>query len=107
MIPDKSAQEVLRRQVGVLRRDLVGRDLDREIIGTSPAMDKVLSLIASAAASPIPVLIEGETGSGKELVARAIHRASDRAGGPFVAVNCAAFTETLLESELFGHRRGA
>jgi transcriptional regulator with GAF, ATPase, and Fis domain len=103
----QSAQEVLRRQVGVLRRDLVGRDLDREIIGTSPAMDKVLSLIASAAASPIPVLIEGETGSGKELVARAIHRASDRAGGPFVAVNCAAFTETLLESELFGHRRGA
>jgi len=103
----QSAQEVLRRQVGMLRRDLVGRDLDREIIGTGPAMDKVLRLIASAAASSLPVLIEGETGAGKELVARAIHRASDRADGPFVAVNCAAFTETLLESELFGHRRGA
>jgi transcriptional regulator with GAF, ATPase, and Fis domain len=103
----QSAQEVLRRQVGMLRRDLVGRDLDREIIGTGPAMDKVLRLIVSAAASSIPVLIEGETGTGKELVARAIHRASNRAGGPFVAVNCAAFTETLLESELFGHRRGA
>src|SRR5215472_5433295 len=103
----QSAQEVLRKQVGMLRRDLVGRDLDREIISTGPAMDKVLRLIVSAAASSIPVLIEGETGTGKELVARAIHRASDRAGGPFVAVNCAAFTETLLESELFGHRRGA
>ena len=103
----QSPQEVLRKQVGVLRRDLVGRDLDREIIGTGPAMDKVLRLIVSAAASSIPVLIEGETGTGKELVARAIHRASDRAGGSFVAVSCAAFTETLLESELFGHRRGA
>jgi transcriptional regulator with GAF, ATPase, and Fis domain len=103
----QSAQEVLRRQVGVLRRDLVGRDLDREIIGSGPAMGKVLRLIASAAASSLPVLIEGETGAGKELVARAIHRASNRGGGPFVAVNCAAFTETLLESELFGHRRGA
>ena len=103
----QSAQEVLRRQVGMLQRDLVGRDLDREIIGTGPAMDKVLRLIASATASSLPVLIEGETGTGKELVARAIHRASNRAGGPFVAVNCAAFTETLLESELFGHRRGA
>src|SRR5215469_14722631 len=103
----QSAQEVLRKQVGMLRRDLAGRDLDREIIGTSPAMDQVLSLIASAAASSIRVLIEGETGTGKELVARAIHRASHRASCPFLAVNCAAFTETLLESELFGHRRGA
>jgi Nif-specific regulatory protein len=103
----QTSEQVLRRQVGALRSDLVKLDLEREIIGTSPAMAQVLRLIASAAASSIRVLIEGETGTGKELVARAIHRASDRAGGPFIAVNCAAFTETLLESELFGHRRGA
>src|SRR5215469_2531859 len=103
----QTSEQVLRRQVGALRSDLIKLDLEREIIGTSSAMAQVLRLIASAAASSIPVLIEGETGTGKELVARAIHRASDRASGPFIAVNCAAFTETLLESELFGHRRGA
>src|SRR5215472_38840 len=103
----QTSEQVLRKQVGALRRDLVKQDLEREIIGTSPAMAQVLRLIASAAASSIPVLIEGETGTGKELVARAIHRSSNRASGPFIAVNCAAFTETLLESELFGHRRGA
>ena len=103
----QTSEQTLRKQVGALRSDLVKRDLEREIVGTSPTMAQVLRLIASAAASSIPVLIEGETGTGKELVARAIHRASDRAAGPFIAVNCAAFTETLLESELFGHRRGA
>jgi transcriptional regulator with GAF, ATPase, and Fis domain len=103
----QTSEQVLRRQVGALRSDLIKLDLEREIIGTHPTMAQVLRLIASAAASSIPVLIEGETGTGKELVARAIHRASDRASGPFIAVNCAAFTETLLESELFGHRRGA
>jgi transcriptional regulator with GAF, ATPase, and Fis domain len=103
----QTSEQVLRRQVGALRSDLIKLDLEREIIGTSAAIAQVLRLIASAAASSIPVLIEGETGTGKELVARAIHRASDRASGPFIAVNCAAFTETLLESELFGHRRGA
>jgi transcriptional regulator with GAF, ATPase, and Fis domain len=103
----QTSEQVLRRQVGALRRDLIKLDLEREIIGTSPPIAQVLRLIASAAASSIPVLIEGETGTGKELVARAIHRASDRASGPFIALNCAAFTETLLESELFGHRRGA
>jgi len=103
----QSSEQVLRKQVGALRRDLLKRNLEHEIIGSSAAMAEVLRLIASAAASSIPALIEGETGTGKELVARAIHRASDRAEGPFIAVNCAAFAETLLESELFGHRRGA
>jgi Nif-specific regulatory protein len=103
----KASEERLRTQVGVLRRDLARRDRFTEIVGTGPAMAAVFRLMESAAASPITVLIEGETGTGKELVARAIHRASARADGPFLAVNCAAFQETLLESELFGHRRGA
>jgi Nif-specific regulatory protein len=103
----KASEERLRTQVGALRRDLARRDRFTEIVGTGPAMGDVFHLMESAAASPITVLIEGETGTGKELVARAIHRESARADHPFLAVNCAAFQETLLESELFGHRRGA
>jgi Nif-specific regulatory protein len=103
----KTSEERLRAQVGLLRRDLARHDRFTEIVGTGPAMAEVFRLMESAAASPITVLIEGETGTGKELVARAIHRESARADGPFLAVNCAAFQESLLESELFGHRRGA
>jgi len=103
----KASEELLRVQVGALRRDMAHRDRFTDLIGTSPAMNEVFSLMESAAASPITVLIQGETGTGKELVARGIHRAGPRADEPFVAVNCAAVTETLLESELFGHRRGA
>ncbi len=103
----KTSQQKLEVQVAVLRRDLAGRERHRELIGTTPAMDSVFRLIESAAASRITVLLEGETGTGKEPVARAIHRASNRADQPFVAVNCAALPETLLESQLFGHRRGS
>jgi len=103
----KASAEQLRIQLGALRRDLARRDRFTEIIAVSPAMVEVFRLMDSAAVSSIPVLIEGETGTGKELVARAIHRASPRADAPFVAVNCAAVPEALLESELFGHRRGA
>ena len=103
----KASEERLRTEVGVLRRDIARRDAFTEIIGTSPAMAEVFRLMESAAASPITVLIEGETGTGKELVARGIHRASERAAQPFLAMNCAAVPETLLESQLFGHRRGS
>ena len=78
-----------------------------EIIGSSPALREVQKRIGLAAAGDATVLILGETGSGKELVARAIHRFSDRAAKPFVAVNCAAIPADLLESELFGHEKGA
>jgi DNA-binding NtrC family response regulator len=77
------------------------------LIGRSAPMQEVHRLIEQAAATPAPVLIHGETGTGKELVARTLHELSTRAGGPFVAVNCAAMPETLLESEIFGHERGA
>jgi DNA-binding NtrC family response regulator len=91
---------ILRRRV----KDVWG--LGR-LIGRSAPMQEVHRLIEQAAATPAPVLIHGETGTGKELVARTLHELSARAGGPFVAVNCAAMPETLLESEIFGHERGA
>lgn len=77
------------------------------IVGSDPAIVEVYKAVARVAPLPIPVLIRGETGTGKELVARAIHRYSRHGDGPFVAVNCGAIPETLLESELFGHRRGS
>ncbi|MFQ6116207.1 MAG: sigma 54-interacting transcriptional regulator, partial [bacterium] len=78
-----------------------------DIIGKSNAMQKILELIAQIAQTDISVLIDGESGTGKELVARSIHELSSRAKNPFVVVNCGAMSETLLESELFGHVRGA
>ena len=98
---------------GLLREnDLLKLTLDRlegsdEILGSSPAILAVRETIARVAPTSATVLIAGETGTGKELVARAIHESSPRAQKPFIPVNCAAFTETLLESELFGHEKGA
>src|SRR4029077_4692386 len=78
-----------------------------KIIGNSPAMQRALDLVRLVAPTEATVLIQGETGTGKELIAEAIHKCSDRSGGPLVKVNCAAIPSGLLESELFGHERGA
>jgi len=77
------------------------------IIGKSPALRRVLDMVRVVAATDATVLINGETGTGKELIAEAIHKGSNRSNGPFVKVNCAAIPAGLLESELFGHERGA
>jgi len=103
----KASEQMLRVQVGALRTELGRGDAFAEIVAASAAMAEVFPQMESAAATSIPVLIEGETGTGKELVARAIHRTSARSEGPFLAINCAAIPETLLESEMFGHRRGS
>src|SRR5436190_1039541 len=100
------AVEVL-REVTLLRRQLKESRGFGPLLGVSPSMQEVYQFIELAAASSAPVLVTGETGTGKELVARTIHQMSARAKGPFVAVNCSAIPETLLESELFGHERGA
>src|SRR6202140_2788193 len=86
--------------------ELRGRGLPR-IIGKSAALRSVLDMVRVVASTDATVLINGETGTGKELIAEAIHKCSDRSNGPFVKVNCAAIPAGLLESELFGHERGA
>jgi len=90
-----------------LRRELSRSFTTEDIVGNHPKMRGILSLLPDIAESDSPVLIEGPTGSGKELFARAIHNLSPRKDHPFIAVNCAALPETLLESELFGYSRGA
>jgi two-component system response regulator HydG len=97
----------LQAEVKRLREESVERSAVEELVGTSPAMKRVHDLVTRVGGSDISVLIEGETGVGKELVARALHAAGARRNGPFVAINCGAVPANLLESELFGHVRGA
>jgi PAS domain S-box-containing protein len=103
----KRAEDRLRSENVALREEIDKASMFEEIIGTSPALQTVLSRISKVAPSDSTVLITGETGTGKELVARAIHRRSDRASRAFVSANCAAIPRDLIASELFGHEKGA
>jgi formate hydrogenlyase transcriptional activator len=103
----KQAEDRLRHENVALREEVDKTSMFEEIVGTSPALKTVLSHISKVAPSNLTVLISGETGTGKELVARAIHRRSDRVSRPFVGVNCAAIPRDLIASELFGHEKGA
>jgi two-component system response regulator PilR (NtrC family) len=97
----------LRRQNQAYRRDAASRNSLDNIIGCSPAINQLKETIRTVAATGSTILIQGESGTGKELVARAVHTCSQRDGQPFVSVNCGAFPETLLETELFGYVKGA
>ncbi len=107
----KSVRKAAERQKLVAEnkslKDEIKRLANREIIGSSPALRRVIEVATQAAPSQATVLVLGESGTGKELLARYIHERSARARGPFLAVNCAAIPETILESELFGHEKGA
>jgi formate hydrogenlyase transcriptional activator len=103
----KRAEERLQQENVALREEIDKASMFEEIVGTSPALKSVLSRISKVAPSDSTVLITGETGTGKELVARAIHRRSDRVSRPFVSVNCSAIPRDLIASELFGHEKGA
>jgi DNA-binding NtrC family response regulator len=97
----------LRAENRVLERQLSYKGSLGELVGTSPKMREIFALLQQAGPSKACVLITGESGTGKELVARTIHALSQRRQGPFVAINCAALPETLIESELFGHEKGS
>jgi two-component system response regulator AtoC len=98
-------RERLRRENVLLRKEMERRG--PQLVAEGPAMKEVLRVVQKVAPAPTTVLIEGESGTGKELIARALHALSPRAERPFVAVNCGAIPETLIESELFGHAKGA
>lgn len=101
------AQRRLAEHTERLERQLSSQGIFGEMVGESPAMREVFAVLEQAAPSKATILITGETGTGKEIAAQAIHQLSQRRAGPFLAINCAALPETLIESELFGHEKGA
>ena len=103
----KKAEQRLREENVALREEIDKTSMFEEIVGTSAALKKVLSRVSKVAPSEASVLITGETGTGKELVARAIHQRSGRSSQPFMSLNCAAIPRDLIASELFGHEKGA
>jgi DNA-binding NtrC family response regulator len=107
VVSKAAEKKALRRENSALKEVITRRDGMPTIVGESEAIRDVLSMIGRVAQSDSPVLIHGESGTGKELVARSIHLRSRRAGRPFVSINCGALPDTLLETELFGHKRGA
>jgi len=102
-----AAQSMLSAEAERLQRQLSYQGVLGDLVGNSEPMQQIFSLVRQVAPTKAAVLITGESGTGKEIVARAIHRLSPRNAGPFVAINCAALPETLMESELFGHEKGA
>jgi formate hydrogenlyase transcriptional activator len=93
--------------IDYFRKEIIKTSMSEEIVGDSPALQQVLNRVAKVAATDSTVLITGETGTGKDLIARAIHKSSKRSGRAFVSVNCAAIPQSLIASELFGHEKGA
>ncbi len=108
IVMERAMDHRMLREENRLLRETLGSHFDRRnVIGRSPAMERLLETVAQVAPTEATVLISGESGTGKEMIAGAIHFNSPRKDGPFVKINCAAITETLLESELFGHEKGA
>jgi PAS domain S-box-containing protein len=103
----KRSEERLHHENVALREEIVKASMFEEIVGASPALQTVLSSIVKVARTDSTVLITGETGTGKELIARAIHKHSQRSGQAFISVNCASIPSSLIASELFGHEKGA
>jgi DNA-binding NtrC family response regulator len=107
LVLKKAEERLLLRRENLRLKEELAKPGEREVVFRSAVMEKVFGLIQKAAGSSSPVLITGETGTGKELVARALHAGSERKKGPFVAVNCSAISSGLMDSELFGHGKGA